>query len=108
MKKETKAPGSVNLFESERRFRLLVEGVVDYAIFMLDPQGVVSNWNAGAERIKGYSRGEIIGQHFSVFYSEDDRKAGIPSRSLETARRDGNSALKGGAFGRTAENSSPP
>jgi PAS domain S-box-containing protein len=89
------ADGGQNLFESERRFKLLVEGVVDYAIYMLDPQGIVSNWNAGAERIKGYKRHEIIGQHFSLFYSEDDREAGIPTRSLETARREGKFSAEG-------------
>jgi len=57
------------LLESERRFRLLVEGVTDYALFMLDPNGIVTSWNTGAERIKGYSAHEIIGQHFSRFYT---------------------------------------
>jgi PAS domain-containing protein len=56
------------LRESEHRFRLFVGGVTDYAIFMLDTEGVITNWNVGAERIKGYSADEIIGQHFSVFY----------------------------------------
>jgi len=54
---------------SERQFRLLVQGVTDYAIFMLDPNGIITSWNAGAVRIKGYTAGEIIGQHFSRFYS---------------------------------------
>jgi len=74
-----------DLFESERRFRLLVEGVVDYAIYMLDPSGRISNWNAGAERTKGYRASEIIGQHFSIFYTPEDRDAGKPAKSLETA-----------------------
>ena len=52
------------LFESERNFRLLVQGITDYAIYMLDPEGIVSNWNTGAERIKGYKASEIVGQHF--------------------------------------------
>ena len=73
------------LRESERRFRLLVEGVVDYAIYMLDPGGVITNWNAGAERMKGYRPDEIIGQHFSRFYGKEDRAAGLPARVLETA-----------------------
>src|SRR6201996_7618251 len=60
-----------NLRRSEERFRLLVEGITDYAIFMLDPNGRVATWNAGAERLKGYSAGDIIGQHFSVFYPDD-------------------------------------
>ncbi|MBL8554265.1 MAG: PAS domain S-box protein [Phenylobacterium sp.] len=77
------------LAQSERRFRLLVEGVVDYAIFMLDPNGVVTNWNRGAERIKGYAADEIVGRHFSNFYTPEDRAAGVPARALETALRDG-------------------
>ncbi len=74
---------------SEQRFRLLVQGVRDYAIYMLDPDGKVSNWNVGAQAIKGYSEREIVGQHFSIFYTEDDRQAGAPERALETARRHG-------------------
>ena len=77
------------LAESEVRYRTLVEGVVDYAIYMLDPQGNVINWNAGAERIKGYATEEIIGQHFSVFYTPEDRAAHIPERNLEIAAREG-------------------
>ena len=73
------------LLESERRFRHLVNAVVDYAIFQLDPNGVVATWNPGAERIKGYSADEIIGQHFSRFYTEEDRAAGVPERALATA-----------------------
>jgi PAS domain S-box-containing protein len=77
------------LFESEQRFRLLVQGVRDYAIYMLDPEGKVSNWNAGAEAIKGYTSAEIVGRHFSVFYTPEDREAGAPARALETAIREG-------------------
>ncbi len=77
------------LRQSERRFRLLVGSVVDHAIFMLDENGFVTNWNVGAERIKGYSSNEIIGQHFSIFYTPEDRAAGVPTRVLKTARRDG-------------------
>jgi PAS domain S-box-containing protein len=77
------------LRQSERRFRLLVNSVVDYAIFMLDEKGFVTNWNAGAERIKGYTSDEIIGQHFSIFYTPEDRAAGVPERVLKAARRDG-------------------
>ena len=76
------------LADSERRFRLLVEGVSDYAIYMLDPEGIITNWNVGAERIKGYSAGDIIGQHFSIFYTPEDRAAGLPFDSLERARRE--------------------
>jgi PAS domain S-box-containing protein len=74
------------LLEAERRFRILVQGVTDYAIFMLDPDGKVANWNAGAERIKGYSPDEIIGEHFSRFYTPEERDAGVPARALGIAR----------------------
>jgi PAS domain S-box-containing protein len=77
------------LKHSEQRFRLLVQGVTDYAIYMLDPQGHVSNWNAGAQRIKGYQRDEIVGQHFSRFYTPEDRARGLPERALQTAAREG-------------------
>jgi PAS domain S-box-containing protein len=73
------------LRESEQRFRLLVQGVTDYAIFMLSPEGVVSNWNVGAQRIKGYTEQEIVGSHFSRFYTEEDRQAGVPKLALQTA-----------------------
>jgi len=79
----------LGLLESERRFRLLVEGVVDYAIYMLDPNGVIINWNRGAERIKGYAAEEVIGRHFSLFYTPEDRRAGAPAAALEAALRDG-------------------
>ncbi|HET6326170.1 MAG TPA: PAS domain S-box protein [Planctomycetaceae bacterium] len=74
---------------SEQRFRLLVEGVKDYAIFMLDPDGRVMSWNTGAERIKGYKPAEIVGQHFSVFYPSEDVQSGKPARELEVAREQG-------------------
>jgi PAS domain S-box-containing protein len=74
---------------SEARFRLLVEAVKDYAIFMLDPSGRVMTWNAGAQRIKGYEARDIIGRHFSQFYEEDEIRAGKCERELEGATRDG-------------------
>jgi PAS domain S-box-containing protein len=77
------------LRESEQRFRLLVEAVQDYAIFMLDTEGRVSSWNMGAQRIKGYKASEIIGTHFSRFYPEEDLRAGKPQRELEIATREG-------------------
>ena len=83
------------LLESERRFRLLVEGVVDYAICMLDPSGVVTNWNTGAQRLKGYAPDEIVGQHFSRFYTADERRLGTPGRVLETAAREGRYEAEG-------------
>jgi PAS domain S-box-containing protein len=83
------------LREAEGRFRLLVDGIIDYAIFMIDPDGKVANWNAGAERIKGYAPAEIIGQHVSRFYTEQDRRAGIPERGLATAARTGKYEAEG-------------
>jgi PAS domain S-box-containing protein len=77
------------LRESEERFRLLVEGVKDYAIFLLDPDGRVATWNAGAERIKGYRAKEIIGQHFSAFYTDEDKAARKPERELEIVLKTG-------------------
>ena len=73
----------------EGRYRLLVEAVTDYAIYMLDPEGRVTSWNAGAQRFKGYTHDEIIGRHFSQFYGEEDRKAGLPARALEISAREG-------------------
>jgi len=77
------------LYDSERRFRLLVQAVKDYAIYMLDPSGVIVNWNAGAEWLKGYSAQEIVGQHFSRFYTPEDRAIGLPARVLRAAAQDG-------------------
>ena len=74
---------------SEERFRLLVEGVLDYAIFMLDPGGHIISWNSGAERLKGWRAEEIIGQHFSVFYTPEDRDRDHPAHELEIAVREG-------------------
>jgi PAS domain S-box len=67
------------------RFRLLVDSITDYAIYMLDPDGLVATWNAGAERTTGYRAGEIIGTHFSILYTEEDRSKGLPQRALERA-----------------------
>jgi PAS domain S-box-containing protein len=78
-----------DLFESERSFRLLVEGVADYALYMLDPNGIVTSWNIGAQRIKGYSPEEILGRHFSSFYTEVDRANGKPARALRIAEEQG-------------------
>jgi len=83
------------LRRSEERFRLLVQSVTDYAIYMLDPEGHVSSWNPGAERFKGYAAEEIMGEHFSRFYTEEDRKAGISRTALETARREGRFEAEG-------------
>jgi PAS domain S-box-containing protein len=83
------------LRDTERRFRLLVEGVTDYAIYMLSPQGEIASWNAGAERIKGYAAGEVLGRHFSMFFTAEDRAAGMPHRAIETARSAGRFADEG-------------
>ena len=77
------------LRRSEEQFRLLVQGVTDYAIYMLDTEGRVTNWNLGAQRIKGYMPDEIIGQHFSRFYTEEDRERGEPARALAVATHEG-------------------
>ena len=74
---------------SEEQFHQLVEGVADYAIYMLDPQGRITTWNLGAQRIKGYAAAEIVGQHFSSFFTPEDRAAGVPAHALETAAREG-------------------
>ena len=77
------------LRNSERRYSILVDGVTDHAIYMIDPNGIVTNWNRGAERIKGYSAEEIVGRNFSCFYTEADRAASVPQRELEIADREG-------------------
>ncbi len=86
-------PGLQREFEelrrSEERFRLLVERVQDYAIFMLDPEGRIASWNVGAERIKGYSASEVIGRHFSIFYPPEDVAAGKPQMLLRKAQEEG-------------------
>jgi PAS domain S-box-containing protein len=83
------------LRESEERFRLLVESVADYAIYMLDPNGIVSSWNLGAQRFKGYDTEEIVGQHFSRFYTPEDKATELPKRALATAERDGKFEAEG-------------
>jgi PAS domain S-box-containing protein len=77
------------LRQSEQQFKLLVQGVTDYAIYMLDPEGRVASWNLGAERIKGYKADEIVGKSFSTFYTQEDQEAGVPARALATALREG-------------------
>ncbi len=86
---------SAALDRSQTQFRLLVQGVSDYAIYMLDPSGLVSSWNAGAERIKGFAPEEVIGRHFRTFYPEEDRDRGLPEQALETALREGRFASEG-------------
>jgi len=84
-----------DLVESERRYRRLVEAVVDYAIFQLDPSGNVATWNPGAERIKGYRPEEIIGRHFSAFYTPEDLEIGVPKLALREAAEKGRFEAEG-------------
>ncbi len=81
--------------DAKDAFRLLVEGAGEYAVFTLSPSGVVSTWNRGAERIKGYQRDEIVGQHFSVFYPPEQREAGVPDQELRDAIAEGRVAVEG-------------
>jgi PAS domain S-box-containing protein len=83
------------LRRSEQRFRHLVQSVTDYAIYMLDVDGHITSWNPGAERFKGYSQDEILGEHFSRFYSDDDRENGVPARALQTAKLKGRFEAEG-------------
>src|SRR5690606_542389 len=77
------------LRRSEEQFRLLVQGVTDYAIYMVDPEGIVTSWNVGAQRIKGYAPEEIIGRSFALFYDQEDQDAGLPQKSLDDSARNG-------------------
>ena len=78
-----------------RRLQLLIDAIVDYAIFMIDVDGIVRSWNSGASRLKGYSAEEIIGKPFSVFYTPEDRASGLPQRALKTARDSGRFSAEG-------------
>jgi PAS domain S-box-containing protein len=89
------AASLTQLEETERRFKILVEGVTDYAIFMLDPSGHIVNWNPGAQRIKGYTRTEITGRHFSTFYTPEDQQAQVPRKALATAVNTGKYEAEG-------------
>lgn len=83
------------LRQSEERFRLLVEGVRDYAIYMLDPKGVIQSWNSGAQLIKGYAAHEVIGKHYSLFFRQEDAESGLPARELKDALRRGRTEEEG-------------
>ncbi|MDX1659240.1 MAG: PAS domain-containing sensor histidine kinase [Nitriliruptorales bacterium] len=95
MADRTAADQQGELDRSDERFRLLVESVVDYAIFMLDTDGYIQSWNRGAERLKGYTEDEIIGQHYSVFYPEEYREQRLPERLLREAREQGRTDHRG-------------
>ena len=73
----------------EERYRLLIDSITDYAIYMLDPDGLIVSWNAGAERFKGYTEREVLGRHFSDFYTPEDRQQGRPETALKTATEEG-------------------
>ncbi|RKR04182.1 PAS domain S-box-containing protein/diguanylate cyclase (GGDEF)-like protein [Kushneria sinocarnis] len=83
------------LIDNDQSYRQLVENITDYAIYMLDPEGRIASWNAGARAIKGYDRDEVIGRHFSCFYSEEERRAGLPDRGLAAARQEGRYVAEG-------------
>jgi PAS domain S-box-containing protein len=82
-------------FSDEERFRLLVNAVTDYAIYMLDATGHIASWNAGAERFKGYAAHEVIGRHFSIFYTDEDKRSGVPAKVLQTSERTGKFEAEG-------------
>jgi PAS domain S-box-containing protein len=88
-------PLKSELLSGDQRFQLLVEAIKDYAIYLLDPYGYINSWNTGAQRFKGYTAEEIIGQHFSRFYTPEDRESGLPQRALETAAREGTFEAEG-------------
>jgi PAS domain S-box-containing protein len=91
-------PGGVAA--AEERYRLLVDAIADYAIYMLDPDGFVVSWNVGAQRLKGYTEAEIVGRHFSTFYEHDDVLAGLPTCALATARQQGRFEAEGWRLGK--------
>ena len=95
------------LAESERRFRLLVQGVTDYALFMLDTKGCVTNWNTGAQRIHQYATDEIIGEHFSRFYPDEEQQRGEPARALRVASYEGKHRAEGWQVRRDEPRSGP-
>ncbi len=85
----------ISSLNEKAQYKRLVEGIKDYAIYMVSPDGVVASWNPGAERLKGYSTKEIVGRNFSIFYCEEDRAQGLPQKSLETARLNGRFEVEG-------------
>ena len=95
MKRTTGTGTGSKASDAARQLQLLVEGINDYAIYMISPEGHVKSWNAGAQRFKGYKPEEIIGEHFSRFYTPQDRAAGLPARALQTALREGKFEAEG-------------
>jgi len=94
-KRPVENPDTLKAFSTEDRYRLLVQAVTDYALYMLDPAGFVVSWNSGAERLKGYAEHEIVGRHFSQFYPEEDVRNGMPARTLHTASTQGRFEAEG-------------
>ncbi|HEV2354629.1 MAG TPA: PAS domain S-box protein, partial [Puia sp.] len=82
-------------FHEEQQYHLMIEEVEDYAILMLDPQGVIRNWNRGAQKIKGYTEQEIVGNHFRIFYTREDQEAGLPEVLLQRAAHEGKAIHEG-------------
>ena len=90
-----RALSSLESISEQQRFQLLINSITDYAIYMLDPEGRVATWNPGAERFKGYAAEEIIGHNFSVFFTPEDREAGLPAKALRTAANEGRFEAEG-------------
>src|SRR4051794_39895663 len=88
-------PAQAGMQVRDVEFRLMVESIKDYSIFLIDPQGVIRSWNAGAHRIMGYRSEEVIGSHFSIFYDKDDVKSQAPQRELGMARSQGSVEVEG-------------
>src|SRR5215216_7693950 len=86
---------AISIADPDQRFRLLIDSVVDYAIYMLDPEGRIVSWNPGAQRFKGYTADEIIGEHYSRFFDDADRQADVPGRALRIAAREGRYEAEG-------------
>src|SRR5690606_2499257 len=95
MQDETPRNSATALFAQDDRFHILVNSIKDYAIYLLDRDGYINSWNAGAERFKGYRADEIIGEHFSRFYTDEDRDSGLPERALRMAREEGRFEAEG-------------
>jgi diguanylate cyclase (GGDEF)-like protein/PAS domain S-box-containing protein len=95
MNAEPRSQLPASLLSNERQYKLLVDSVIDYAIYMLDPDGLIVSWNSGAERLKGYAAKEILGRDFAIFYTEEDQRGGQPKRALETAARAGRFSSEG-------------
>ena len=93
--------GRPTALKDEERYRLLIDSITDYAIYMLDENGFVTSWNPGARRFKGYEAAEIIGQHFSRFYTEEDRAGGLAGTRAAIAREGQRSKARAGASART-------